>query len=40
VDGGVYEKSLGMKHFLVLRYPEEARLAPFLGFRSRSGWKG
>ena len=27
-DGEVYEKSLEMRHFLVFRYPEEARLAP------------
>jgi hypothetical protein len=43
----VYEKSLEMRHFLVFRYPEEARLAPSwaagvagegLGGSNQAGW--
>jgi hypothetical protein len=30
---------LEIGQFLVFPYPEEAGLAPFLGRRSRSGWK-
>jgi len=28
VNGEVYENSLGMRHFLIFHYSEEARLAP------------